>query len=202
MDDQLSAVEAQFISAFAYELDGDPQAIMLAHECLSNTRVFVTSFHQFFNSMYVKLVAYGYSQKEVWRLTCILGMRIFRYLGEVRSGAKNPVTQEDDDDEVPTGQQLTTSSLWAVLRTQMRIKEFSAGKFHEHPVCTAEISSFMLQHLSFTQNTKNDVDITELKGEVTSLKSEVKGWKRVADHNQSELAELKKLVEVIKKKVN
>ena len=165
------------------ELQGYPEAVMVASECLTQTVCFVNGFHHFLNRTYSKMLVTGFTKGDSWLLTCTLGYRVFRYLFETRTGAQNPVAGDSEA--------LAASCLWATLQMHSQMKMFMEHNVEDHPTLTVEVGHFVLQHSTLTTSNKQDAALSILTGDVTALHLDIKGVKRVADHNLSEIKDLK-----------
>jgi len=102
-------VNLEIQQAIQADLGGLPAASLLASKCLTQTICFVMELHTFIDSAYADMVASGFTPKDSWNLACSLVSRIFRYLAEARTGARNPVAGDTAS--------LATNCLWAVLQT-------------------------------------------------------------------------------------
>ena len=179
----LQKVQLEIQMALWMELLGYPEAAMVASECLTQTICFVNKFHHFLDRTYSEMLATGFTKANSWLLTCTLGYRVFRYLSEMRTGAQNPVAGDS--------KALVASRLWATLQMHSGMKTFMEHNFEDHPTLMAEVGQFVLQHSTLTMSNKQDATLNTLTGNVAVLHLDIKGVKRVADHNSSEIKDLK-----------
>ena len=142
--------------------------------------------HEFLESMYHDFHLHGYSGDAAWLLVRSLICHIFLHLTEARTGARNP--------GVGDNQKLTTKVIWAVLKTQVRMKKLMEHGFKDHPMVTGKIGHFMLRNSNLTDVNKLSTDVATLKGDVLMLKTKQTSSTKVLDQHATDLAALKKKV--------
>ena len=148
---------------------------------------------QFVESNVRDFVAHGYSMKLAWQLTATLDASILTYVAKGRAGARNATV----GDKV----KQATAVLWAVLKTQQLMREFTKNGFRDHPSLTGEIGRFMLRNTNLTSVSRLETAVTAVRGDLATLKSKATSHEKSiaavvkdVDRQATDIASLRKKV--------
>lgn len=86
IEDGLLTLYSEISQAIKRDLD-DPEARLLAHECLTQTTNFMTKEQEFMEKTYRDFMGHGYSAKQAWVLSATLEASVLTYVTNGRAGA-------------------------------------------------------------------------------------------------------------------
>ena len=140
IEDQMASIKAKIMSQIPHM--ETQEGMILARCCLEATCAFVATFSSFFSDLHTNLHATGgYDKHASWMLTCRIGRRIFDEMAEVRVCGKG--SRVINDPRATTARYLT-----GILRTHLKMEEFTKARFENHPVLSSEYVKFFATNSS------------------------------------------------------
>lgn len=123
-----------------YELTDKGKALVV--NTLAQSITFLDSLWRFLDATFQELTASRYSRKKTWHLVTALGIRIFTNIYEPRLGILGVIKTCDRV-------QVSTTVLYACLKSHDIIREFKESKYKDHTVIASEYIKFLAHNLPF-----------------------------------------------------
>ena len=141
---ELPNVDAQLSAEINTALGDSIEASGLARECLFRSKRFIADLCQFITTDFEFWCGRGYVRIDAWSLVCQSLRRIFEDIHSERVYGRHVKSGDDS--------QTAAKYVWAVLKAQEKMQDYSKRNFYEHP----SVSAVVARHLASNHMKPND----------------------------------------------
>ena len=194
IEDQTDNVMEQMSRLIEEQLGGsDPRAVSLATTMLAQSMSFIHELCNYITVTLAELKASGFPAKENWFLLTKLLFRMFAIdFNKVRSVVVEGLDVDKQDKE-GARKLLARRTLWGVIQTHGKMREYMKIGFKNHPSISSEYVRFLIQNASVGRVIRLENQYGQVKERLQSIDDLAKAAMRKGETALNRAEEAKRL---------